>query len=255
MARFHWQILARTRGCFSRDREINPPAIIVIRLQRFWRHFRRYPKMKMRSGSKRTVVFLFLCLPFSSTALQLTKVCVYRPHSHRSFICLFSAFLSSYSNELNQFHRFHLVLLIGSLIHYFLGFLSSCCKIINLAFILMFYAGFQRIGTWKVIYRLHCGIRDWNLNYLLCRNIVWLYVSATYGYLNLIWYLNMKLRNLKQVEEDVHEVHCSRERSRAAWNIIDEVMEIGRAKWANFIDIMIWFSWFHNTLSRMLFGI
>lgn len=40
----------------------------------------------------------------------------------------------------------------------------------------------------------------------------------------------MKLRNLKQVEEDVHEVHCSRERSRAAWNIIDEVMEIGRAK-------------------------
>ncbi|ESR60420.1 C2H2-type domain-containing protein [Citrus sinensis] len=68
--------------------------------------------MKKRSGSKRTVVFLFLCLPFSSTALQLTK-----------------------------------------------DFKESAPG-----------------------------------------------------------------RNLKQVEEDVHEVHCSRERSRAAWNIIDEYL-------------------------------
>ncbi|KAJ0113574.1 hypothetical protein Patl1_02926 [Pistacia atlantica] len=31
-------------------------------------------------------------------------------------------------------------------------------------------------------------------------------------------------RTLKQVEEDVHEIHCSRERSRAAWKIIEEYL-------------------------------
>ncbi|KAJ4729374.1 Zinc finger C2H2 protein like [Melia azedarach] len=31
-------------------------------------------------------------------------------------------------------------------------------------------------------------------------------------------------RPLKQVEENVHEVHCSRERSRAAWQIIEEYL-------------------------------
>ena len=30
-------------------------------------------------------------------------------------------------------------------------------------------------------------------------------------------------RTLKQEEQHAHEVHCSRERSRAAWKIIEEV--------------------------------
>lgn len=32
------------------------------------------------------------------------------------------------------------------------------------------------------------------------------------------------LRNVKQDQDGVHEVHCSRERSRAAWKIIEEVL-------------------------------
>lgn len=36
------------------------------------------------------------------------------------------------------------------------------------------------------------------------------------------------VRTLKQEQEQehAHEVHCSRERSRAAWKIIDEVWKI-----------------------------
>lgn len=40
-----------------------------------------------------------------------------------------------------------------------------------------------------------------------------------------IQYLSLNFRPLKQVEENVHEVHCSRERSRAAWQIIEEVFQ------------------------------
>lgn len=44
------------------------------------------------------------------------------------------------------------------------------------------------------------------------------FVNCTFLFL-----LKMVDRTLKQVEEDVQEIHCSRERSRAAWEIIEEV--------------------------------
>ena len=50
------------------------------------------------------------------------------------------------------------------------------------------------------------------------------------------------LRNINQDQDGAHEVHCSRERSRAAWQIIEEV-------WVDDLIICFW------SLSPEVFGV
>ncbi|KAK3183718.1 hypothetical protein Dsin_031004 [Dipteronia sinensis] len=52
---------------------------------------------------------------------------------------------------------------------------------------------------------------------------------SNFNFANLVFYLqdftqSAATRTLKQVKEDVHEIHCSRERSRGAWTIIQEYL-------------------------------
>ncbi|KAJ0082810.1 hypothetical protein Patl1_10671 [Pistacia atlantica] len=45
------------------------------------------------------------------------------------------------------------------------------------------------------------------------------FVNYTFSFL-----LKNIVRTRKQAEEDVHDIHCSRERSRAAWKIIEQYL-------------------------------